>query len=291
MGRNLVASMFRAAAVALPLLAAHVADAHDVWLSPERFALDRGDDLIVRQLAGGEGDSEILRPDRALELPFLTGMTPRFELLTPERRIDLLGELRESRTQMPRKPVLNRRIDVEGLGLVVMDHDLIYADHKHREFLLYLEHESFETKDFTGHMGSRNTQTEAYARSLKSLFQIGAKRAGDLHGRIVGQRLEILLLQNPYLLDPGADIDVQVLFRGEPLSGALVRVYNRKGQGTVAAAEDRTNKVGVARFKLRRPGHWLVRLVHLMPCSDRASVDCDDADWESYWATYTFQLD
>ncbi len=247
--------------------------------------------MIVRQLAGGELESELLRPDRALELPFLTGMTPRFELITPEGRVDLLAEPRDANPKTPLKPVLKRRVDFEGLALVVMDHDPIYAEHQRREFLLYLEHENFEKEDFAGHMGSRSTQMEAYARSLKSLLQVGAERGGDLHKRVVGQKLEILLLQNPYLLDPGAALGVQLLFGGEPLHGALVKVYNRDGPSPVAAAMARTNKAGVARFKLLRPGFWLIRLVHLLPCSDRFAVDCDDAGWESYWAAYTFQLD
>ena len=41
-----------------------------------------------------------------------------------------------------------------------------------------------------------------------------------------------------------------------------------------------------ARFKLERAGFWLIRLVHLYPNSDRA-----DIDWESYWTSFSFEVD
>ena len=77
--------------LALSLLSVSVAYSHDIWLLPERFNLSKGDTLTVRQLAGTELDT-------ALELPFLTGMTPRFELITPNGSVDLLTELRDART-------------------------------------------------------------------------------------------------------------------------------------------------------------------------------------------------
>ena len=66
-------------------------------------------------------------------------------------------------------------------------------------------------------------------------------------------------------------------------------VHNSDGTRPVSEAKARTDARGIARFKLDRKGAWLVRLVHLLACPDPA--DCDDADWQSYWASYTFELD
>ena len=51
-------------------------------------------------------------------------------------------------------------------------------------------------------------------------------------------------------------------------------------------SEAHTDARGIARFKLEAEGLWLIRLVHLLPCQE-----CPDVDWESYWASYTFELD
>ena len=78
--------------IALLTLGADVARAHDIWLFPQTFTLPEGGTLIVRQLAGTELDAE-------LDLPFLRLMTPRFELIHQRRRVDLLRELPDVRTQ------------------------------------------------------------------------------------------------------------------------------------------------------------------------------------------------
>ena len=136
-------------------------------------------------------------------------------------------------------------------------------------------------------MGSRPNQRERYRRHLKTLVQVGAPGKDDLHRRRLGQALEIVLLQNPYQLDPGATLQVQVLFQGNPLSDALVKAYNRDAGGSVIKAKARTDAQGIARFKLNHKGFWLLRLVHLQPCRG----DCRFADWESNWASYSFGLE
>ena len=77
--------------IALSLLPLYVAFSHDIWFSPERFTLSRGDTLTVHQLAGHELKSE-------LELPLLINLTPRFELVTPEGSFNLLNELPDAST-------------------------------------------------------------------------------------------------------------------------------------------------------------------------------------------------
>jgi len=103
---------------------------------------------------------------------------------------------------------------------------------------------------------------------------------------VLSQRISIRLLQNPYLLDPGDDLEVQVSFDGEPLRDKLVWAYNGSKNGLVSKSMARTNEDGVAGFTLDRKGFWLIRLVHMRPCTE-----WPDLDWESYWASYSFELD
>ena len=272
------------AALMLSLLVANLSDAHDIWLLPERFILSQGDTLIVHQLAGTELEVE-------MEVELLWRMTPRFELMAADGAVDLLSELPDMKTQPVLKPVLKRKLDFEGLALVTMEHAFIWEEWSREQFLENLKHEEFDIEKFREHMGRGPNEHERYARTLKSLVQVGAVAEGDLHKRVLGQKLEILLLQNPYLLDPGDDLDVQVLFEGEPLPDKLVRAYTKAGPGLVTKSKARTNQDGIARFTLDEAGPWLIRLVHMLPCAELADLDCEeDAYWESHWASYSFAL-
>ena len=185
---NLMRAKNSIVALALSLLVANLSEAHDIWLLPERFILSKGDTLVVHQLAGSELEVEV-----AVE--FLWRMTPRFELLTPDGSVDLLGELPDMKTQPVLKPVLKRRLNFEGPALLTMDHAFIYTEFSSEKFLEYLEHEEFKMGKFRDHVGDRPRQTERYARTLKCLLQVGDVTKGDLHKRVMGQKLEILLLQ------------------------------------------------------------------------------------------------
>ena len=274
----------RVIVVALFLLPVHVVYPHDVWLLPEQFILSKGDIIIVHQLAGSELDVEV-------ELPVLRRMTPSFSLVTSDGSVDLLIELPDIRTQTEVKPVLQRQVDIEGLVLLTMEHAFIHTEFPNEEFLEYLEHEGAETETFHDHIERRSSQRERYARTLKSLIRVGETAEGDLYKQVIGQKLEILLLQNPYLMDPGDDLQVQILFEGKTLADKLVTAFHGDGKQLVSTSTVHTDAQGVAEFTLDRAGFWLIRLVHLLPCSERHEEDCSYVDWESYWTSYSFQLD
>jgi uncharacterized GH25 family protein len=269
---------------ALLLLAATVAYPHDIWLLPDHFTLSKGDTLIVRQLVGSELEVEA-------EVELLWRMTPRFELITPDGSIDLLSELRETGTRRVVKPVLERKVDFEGQALLTMEHAFIHNESSTEKFLEYLEHEDLDVEKFRKHLAGGREQRERYARTVKCLLQVGTVAGGDLHKRVLGQKIEIVLLQNPYQLDPGDDLEVQVLFDGEPLRDQLVTALNGDGEQLVSTSKARTNETGIARFRLEQGGFWLIRLVHLMPCSESSGGDCEYAHWESHWTSYSFEVD
>ena len=260
------------------LLLVNVVSSHDIWLFAEEFRVSKGDTLTVRQVFGHE-----LNIHEELEL--LRRMTPRFEFITSDGSVDLLTELPDFETQPVVKPVLERKLNFEGMALITMEHAYIHHEMSFEKFKEYLEDEEFRTNKFQDQVRRKSTQTERYARTLKCLVQVGDAADGDLHKQVVGQKLEILLLQNPYLLEPGDDLEVQVLFDSKPLADQLVTAFNGDGKQLFSTSKARTNEAGIARFKLGQKGFWLLRLVHLYSCSD------PDIDWESYWTSYSFWVD
>ena len=124
---------------------------------------------------------------------------------------------------------------------------------------------------------------------LKTLVQAGiptAASANTLYKRRIGQRLEILLENDPGRIEPNGKLAVKVLFEGNPLAGAKVFACRRAGEDrpsyVVSAV---TSAKGLAEFKLDQPGLWLVRTVHMRAANGGPRAE---AQWESFWAAYTF---
>ena len=264
--------------LAAVVLSVSVAHAHDCWLFPERFILEPGDRLVVRQRFGHDLHIDV-------ELPLDKDETDRFELVTSSGAIDLLEEAPE-RIHPRLSPLLARSVDFEGAALLVMDHDFDHIEMSSRAFSAHLQHEELtDIQELRAKSEPRIVERERYMRCMKSLIQVGEEAAGELYKKVVGQRLEIVLLQNPYTLAPDDHLDVRIVFDGEPLAGKAVWAQNGSDGHLDVEAKAITDPSGIARFQLTAPGFWLVRLVYTLPCND-----CPDDDWQSFWASFSFEL-
>ena len=97
----------------------------------------------------------------------------------------------------------------------------------------------------------------------KALVVVGpASRKEQIWRSELGQRLEIVPATDPVaLLESGGTLEVQILFRREPLAGATV-VAVAEGAPAESYRRAVTDTFGHARFDLDRPGRWLVHLAH-----------------------------
>ncbi len=126
---------------------------------------------------------------------------------------------------------------------------------------------------------------ERYRRCAKTWL---AGKASERATTPLGLPLEIVPLSAP-----GADptVRARVLWNGKPLAGALVKAW-RATLGTDAASRDsigvawsgRTDTRGEITLSMTQPGDWLLSTVHMVPCPDHS-----EADWESTWASLTFE--
>ena len=117
---------------------------------------------------------------------------------------------------------------------------------------------------------------ELYSRCAKSLLLSGE---GD---RRLGFPLELVAERNPYVLRDGEDLPVRLLWQGRPLEGALVVAINSASPKEKLSA--RSDRGGRVHFRLRPGSMWLVKAVHMVAAPPGA-----DADWQSYWASLTFE--
>jgi uncharacterized GH25 family protein len=122
---------------------------------------------------------------------------------------------------------------------------------------------------------------EIFSRCAKSLLEAGI--GAEDNDRQLGLRLELIAEDNPYLRHPGDELSFRLLYEGDPLPDALVVALNGDEPDTRVTA--RSDSHGRAVFRLERAGPWLVRAVHMVPAPPDAA-----ADWESLWASVTFEI-
>jgi uncharacterized GH25 family protein len=265
--------MKRTILLTLILLVAGIsAVGHDYWFAPESFFLPVGGSTAVHLYVGDEfklEEERVLQKDR----------TVSFELLSAGRAPqNLLASGVESQS-----PVARPMFKDAGNYLLAMERPPQPIELAADKFTAYLKEEGLEQIiSLREKFGESNKPgREHYSRYLKALFQVGAKH-DDTYKLDLGQKLEIVPLQNPYQLKVNDRITVRITFEGQPLVGTQVSAYVADA-GAVTMQTKKTDHSGLATLLLDRKGAWLIRLVHMRRCAN-----CQDADWESFWGALSF---
>jgi uncharacterized GH25 family protein len=166
---------------------------------------------------------------------------------------------------------------------------IVYRSHRSsvtlepEKFEKYLSEEGLDRtlQERRGRAEREKPGREVYSRCAKALLAAGRLTEDAIWGRPVGLTLE--LLPEGDLLRAGETIRFRLLYDGKPLSGALVKAIAREDPETTLSA--RTEANGRAALRLGRKGVWLVKAVHMVAAPPETG-----ADWESFWASLTFEL-
>jgi uncharacterized GH25 family protein len=257
-------------AISLGLFAASAASAHDFWIEPATFRPDVNSQLAVALRVGQD-----FRGD---PVPRNAKLITTFALVSPSGEKSIGG------------------FDgVDPAGIVrVTEPGLLWIAYRSGRTAVTLDAEKFEK--YLGEEGlerivllrqkrgeSGKPGREVFSRSAKSLVVAGDGTVG--FDRVLGLTLELVLVEDPRKLRPGATLPVMLLYEGKPLEGALVTAMERGDPQRKIKV--RTDRKGRALLPLPRllQGVWLVKAVQMVP----ASADAD-ADWESIWASLTFEI-
>ena len=135
---------------------------------------------------------------------------------------------------------------------------------------------------FAGAKKPPRVARERFSRCAKSLLSSGAPSALQ-KDQVLGLRLELIAEGNPYTASPGDEMRFTLLYEGAPRPGALVIAINRDDPSAKLSA--RSDARGRVSFRFPRGGAWMVKAVHMVPLPAGG-----DADWESFWASLTFDL-
>lgn len=243
--------------------------AHEYILIASNFKVNRGDSLELHLFVA---DGFNIEQERSLKKQIIS----KFELLTNSRQIDLLSENKDGAF-----PILQRKVDFDGLGLIHMERGYSRITMTNDKFLSYLKEDHIENISIKGSL--HKEQKERYSRYIKCLVQSGQINEDTLYKAVTGQQFEIIVLQNPYKLNVGSTLQARILFKGKPLANKVITIRNRIGGEPATMQLSRTNANGVCSFTINRKGDWFIHATQMISCPDKA-----DADWESFWASYSF---
>jgi uncharacterized GH25 family protein len=243
--------------------------AHDFWIEPTSFQPQVGE-TVAFSLRVGQG----FRGD---PVPRMSESIEKFVLLSRAGEKPVEG--------VPgRDPAGTARIPEPGYLVVGYRSRPRPLELPAEKFEQYLKEEGLEkivaTRSARGE--SQKPSKEIYSRCAKALLDAGGTGASG-YDRTVGMRLELVPEKAPKELGGGRSMPVRLLFEGKPLAGALVVATNRDDPEKRLSA--RTSAAGRVAFDLAPAGVWLVKAVHMVPAPPSSG-----ADWESLWASLTFEL-
>lgn len=260
-----------ALALALSLAATSVR-AEDYWLEFQPLQPAAGSELAVSLWLG---KNFIPEAQQAMQ----QARTVALRHITRTGDVDLLPTTHDG------APLLRLRLAQPGGHLLSLERDPARVQLRARNFNRYLEDEglldSLAARKRAGERWSRGK--ERYTRYVKAFVQVGALADG-VSTRVLGQRLELVPERDLADLKAGDKLGVRVLFEGRPLAGAKVEAFTRGPVDSHPLGDPASSDLGGrVEFTISEPGTILLRTVHMQRC-----VGCDDAQWESFWAAYSF---
>lgn len=154
---------------------------------------------------------------------------------------------------------------------------------------------------------------EKYSKHVKTIFQVGERKTDDWKVKL-DYPIEFVPLSNPYELETGDELTVQLLWQGNPLTDQLVYMgssqslhshdhdHGNKGDNDEHSQDHdheeiqtddhqhdslqqfRTDDQGLLKMKIDDEGVWYLRTIYLELSEE------DGLTHESNWATLTFEV-
>ncbi|MCE7073124.1 MULTISPECIES: DUF4198 domain-containing protein [Dyadobacter] len=252
------------------LLFCSLAFAHEFWLEPVKFWLEKNEkvriDLMVGEDYTGEHSNghkyKIVKLDH-----FAQGKKE-------DIRSQVYGDSLSS---------LDLSFSTEGSHLIAFNNTSKFIELEALQFNDYLRTEGL---DHVAKLRQQRNDTlkagrEMYQRCVKTLIQVG-KPTDETYAINTGMQLEIIPAKHPYAQSTKGSVTFKVLFGNKPLRNALVLAWH-KVKGKTTHESIRSDKDGNASFSIDQNGKWMISTVHMVP-----SNDPKQADWQSYWGSYTF---
>ncbi|HBY63081.1 MAG TPA: hypothetical protein DEH78_24935 [Solibacterales bacterium] len=252
--------------IAAPLLA------HDLYLMPERFLVSPGERVAVG-LHNGDAFPES-------ETPPVLARVKDASMWAGGNAYNMTN-LRED----GKRGLVDVVIKQNGTPLLAVRTAPNVLELEAAKFHAYLEEDGLEQViEWRKKNGEESKPgKERYSKFAKALLL--ANRPDDTWKRRAGHTIEFVPEQNPYASKAGGTVPFVLLVRGKPAGDVRIELARaRDGAGEVTLL-GRTDSNGRMVIPLTTPGVYRLHAIHIERCSEPAA-----ADWESFWATFTFEV-
>ena len=243
---------------------AGVGQAHDVWIT---FLPGLNDSLRAVINHGHPGDRKTPDPDKLFELR-VVGPDGREQQMRPEGMPQMLEGIPVLVT-----PLFDTK-GATGTWLVAARYDNGYwvkTDYGHRN---------------TSKLEFPNASESLHSMKFAKALLANGTSTPSMATRVIGHRLELVPLDDPFSVQMAGKLRVRVLFEGKPLTGVGVEI----GDGVTPKKEEEiprypTNAEGIAVLPIGRAGLQVIAVDYKM-----VSHYSDLADKEMLAATLSFDI-
>lgn len=240
--------------------------AHDFWIQAEPFQPKSGEQVALSLYVGTAFDADTL--------PRIDEWIQRFESWDGQQLAPVAGDMGDD-------PAGTVRVDRPVAVIYQSERDLAVLTVE--KFQAYLQEEGLSVPLGLKERWAPKVR-EWYSRFAKIILApTAATGTVSNAGYRFGMPIELVPLKAPYALQADEKLPVQLLFRGKPLRNTRVTAYNQRFRDR--PVYQRTDAQGQVVFDVSEAGIWLIKAVHI----ERAPENDQDVQWESFWATLTFE--
>jgi uncharacterized GH25 family protein len=251
-------------AAVLIMVTAGNAAAHYAFIVPEKFRMAPGESITIGfHAADGFPDStQVPRRVQSAVLHTSTVTTA-------------LGDLREDGMRL-----VATAMAPSGYFILTAVNPANTAEMRPNSFLDYLKEESLthviEQREKLGEAAQPGR--ERYSMYLKSIVLAGTPNEG--YKQIVGSQIEIVPEKDPAQVKAGDSLPVRVLFKGAPAVGLQLFATSAGMTARNIGKTDASGRIAVP----VSAGRWRLHTIQMERVAE------PKVDWESFWATLTFEI-
>lgn len=245
-------------------LMAMPASAHDFWLQARPFVMPKPDRVLVAVLVGHGTARDRWGVDASHVVKFHT--------VGPDGDVDRKGVLALGSVGYDAILPLVR----PGAYILAMETTQTASQ---LPFLRFNDYINYEGDTPVIEQRKRFNQQQAdgreiYSRRAKTIIQVGPVDAASIRRvtKPLGMTLEIVPEKHPQALAADRDLPVRIVFNGQPLSGALVKLTNLDADAE-PVAKLRTGNDGRVTIHIPKPGKWQLNVIWSVPLHNDPRAD------------------
>jgi hypothetical protein len=199
-----------------------------------------------------------------------------FSFMCGKKKIDLMAAAKDTAILLSNYPVaLTGQYLISAITGVGHSN---YSRDSYADFLTQLGYDKLGEKVKNG---NQFRVKEKYVHYMKTLISV-EDNDGSAYEKKLGDEFEITLEDNPYSKRFGEDLVASVRFKDKPAAGVPISLYIKSLSNNVYTQLYTTDAKGKITITMSREGVYMLRAVRVEATTDK------DADFASWWATYTF---